>query len=193
MVILTVSFLRQSSQNCTQYSRNVQSVLIQELLPHPYYWICLCNITCISLCGGLVAKLCPTLAIPWTVACQTPLSMGFSSQEYWNGLPFPSPGDLLVPGIEPGSPALQSDSLPTELHSNLYFPLGTPKFGTWSLFVLCPASHILCHILGLLPEQGRHSPTIGYLQNRLYLTYIVVSVVPCTEQMLVKGIVTTVF
>ena len=41
--------------------------------------------------------------------------MGFPRQEYWNGLPFPSPGDLLDPGIEPGSPALQADPLPTEL------------------------------------------------------------------------------
>ena len=65
--------------------------------------------------GGLVAKSCPTLETPWTVACQTPLSMGFSRQEYWSGLPFPSPGDLPDPGIEPGAPALQADSLPTEL------------------------------------------------------------------------------
>ena len=65
--------------------------------------------------GGLVAKLCPTLATPWTAARQAPLSMGFSRQEYWSGLPFPSPGDLPDPGIEPGSPALQADSLPTEL------------------------------------------------------------------------------
>ena len=49
---------------------------------------------------------------PWTVA---PLSMGFSRQEYWSGLPSPPPGDLRDPGIEPGSPALQADSLPTEL------------------------------------------------------------------------------
>ena len=65
--------------------------------------------------GGLVAKSCPTLATPWIVACQAPLSMGFSRQEYWSGLPFPSPGDLPVPGIEPRSPALQADSLSTEL------------------------------------------------------------------------------
>ena len=48
-------------------------------------------------------------ATPWTVACQTPLSMGFSRQEYWSGLPFPPPGDLPDPGIEPAtfmSPAL---------------------------------------------------------------------------------------
>ena len=47
----------------------------------------------------------------WTAAHQAPLSMGFSRQEYWSGLPFPSPGDLPYPGIEPGSPALQADSL----------------------------------------------------------------------------------
>ena len=49
-------------------------------------------------------------AIPWTVACQDCPSMGFSRQEYWSGLPFPSPGDLPNPGIEPGSPTLQADS-----------------------------------------------------------------------------------
>ena len=48
---------------------------------------------------------------PWTVAYQTSQSMGFSRQEYWSGLLFPSPGDLSDPGIEPGSPALQADSL----------------------------------------------------------------------------------
>ena len=52
--------------------------------------------------GGLVTKLCPTLATPWTVACQAPLSVGFSRQEYCSGLPFPSPGDLPNPGIKPG-------------------------------------------------------------------------------------------
>ena len=63
----------------------------------------------------VVKSLCPTLAIPRTVAHQAPLSMGFSRQEYWSGLPFPSSGDLSHPGIEPGSPALQADSLSTEL------------------------------------------------------------------------------
>ena len=53
-------------------------------------------------------------ATPWTVACQTPLSMEFSRQEYWNGLPFRSQGNLPEPGVEPGSPALQADPLPSE-------------------------------------------------------------------------------
>ena len=62
-------------------------------------------------------------ATPWTVAHQAPLSMGFSRQEYWSGLPFPSPGNLPYPGIEPRSPALRADSLPTE-------PQGKPVYLT---------------------------------------------------------------
>ena len=50
-------------------------------------------------------------ATPWTVAYQAPPSMGFSRQEYWGGLPFPSPGDLPDPGIEPWSPSFQADAL----------------------------------------------------------------------------------
>ena len=56
----------------------------------------------------------------WTVARQTPLFMGFSIQEYWSGLPYPPPGDLPHPGIEPGSPALQADTLYSE-------PSGKPQ------------------------------------------------------------------
>ena len=74
------------------------------------------------------AEIDATLVTPWTVICQAPLSMGFSREEYWNGLPFPSPEDfpgsgkkkkkswsVPDPGTEPGSPALQADSLPNEL------------------------------------------------------------------------------
>ena len=66
---------------------------------------------CIHSCFSRVQL----FATPWTVALQVPLSMGFSRQEYWSGLPFPSPGDLPNLGIRPGPPALQADSLPTEL------------------------------------------------------------------------------
>ena len=66
--------------------------------------------------GVSVTKSCLTLTTPWTVACQAPLSMGFCRQEYWDGLSFPSPGDLPGPEIEPESPALQADSLLTQLH-----------------------------------------------------------------------------
>ena len=57
-------------------------------------------------------------ATPWTAAHQAPLSMGFSRQEYWSGLPFPSPGDIPDPGIEPRSPTLQADALPSEPPGN---------------------------------------------------------------------------
>ena len=63
---------------------------------------------CLSLsCARLFAT-------PFTAAHEAPLSMEFSRQGYWNGLPFPSPGDLLYPGIEPGSPAFQADALTSE-------------------------------------------------------------------------------
>ena len=52
---------------------------------------------------------------PWTIARQAPLSMGFLRQESWSGLPFPSQEDRPNPGIETGSPALQAESLPTEV------------------------------------------------------------------------------
>ena len=69
-------------------------------------------VICAVLC--LVTQLYPTLQPHGLVACQAPLSMGFSRQEHWSGLPFPSPGDLPNPGNEPRSPALQADSLPAE-------------------------------------------------------------------------------
>ena len=70
----------------------------------------LCYTLSILYTVALVVKLCPTLATPWIVAHQTPLSMEFSRQAYWSGLPFPSPGDLSNPTIELRSPALQGVS-----------------------------------------------------------------------------------
>ena len=67
----------------------------------------------------VIAKLRPTLVTPRTVARQAPLSMGFSRQEYWSRLSFPSPGDLSDPGIEPTSPSLAGRFFTTE-------PLGKP-------------------------------------------------------------------
>ena len=65
---------------------------------------------CVSVSRSVVSD----FVTPWTVACQAPPSMGFSRQEYWRGLSFPSPGDLPNPGIKSASPALQADSLPSE-------------------------------------------------------------------------------
>ena len=60
-----------------------------------FSWVKVKSLSCVRL-----------FAFPWTVAYQASLSLGFSRQEYWSGLPFPSPGDLPNPGIEPGSPKL---------------------------------------------------------------------------------------
>ena len=70
----------------------------------------------------------------WAVAHQAPLSVGFSSQEYWSALLFPTSADLADPGIEPGSPELQADSLPTELS-------GKPLAGLFTY--ICLDSHPL--------------------------------------------------
>ena len=68
-----------------------------------------------------------SLPTPWTVAYKAPLSMEFSRQEYWRGLPFPSPGDLPHPGIEPGSLALQADALSSEPPGKLSQRKAMPK------------------------------------------------------------------
>ena len=66
----------------------------------------------------LVTQSVQPFATPWTVAHHAPLCLGSSRREYWSGLPFPSPGDLPNPGIKPRSPALQADSLPSELQGS---------------------------------------------------------------------------
>ena len=67
-----------------------------------------------SECGRVSRSVVSDSVTQRTVACQSPLSMGFSRQEYWSGLPVPSPGDVPHPGIEPRSPALQANALPSE-------------------------------------------------------------------------------
>ena len=87
-------------------------------------------------------------ATPWTVAHQAPPSMGFSRQEYWSGLPFPSPGDLPDAGIEPRSPAFQADTLTSE-------PPGKPK-ATAKAAELSPGERYLLSWL----DQGLSSRSI---------------------------------
>ena len=86
-------------------------------------------------------------ATPWTVAYQASLSMGFSRQEYWSGLPFPSPGDLPDPGIEPESPVLRADALPSEppgkhYYLTHYYPPNT-IFGMGLLLYFYPTVHFV--------------------------------------------------
>ena len=88
-------------------------------------------------------RLCAT---PWTVACQSALSMGFSRQEYWSGLPFPPPGDLPHPGIEPGSPSLWADALLSE-------PPGKSQFYSWPLANDAPVANIVSAFLHLFTNR----------------------------------------
>ena len=67
---------------------------------------CVCVCVCVCVCISSATQLCLTFCNPWTAAHQALLSMEFSRQEYWSGLPFHSAGDLSDPGIEPRSPAL---------------------------------------------------------------------------------------
>ena len=78
-----------------------------------------------------VAQLCPSL---WTAARQAPLSVEFSRKEYWSGLPCPSPGDLLNPGIKPRSPAFKVESLPFEIPEKVNFIYLVPS---GSVFQIC--------------------------------------------------------
>ena len=88
-------------------------------------YICVCGYTCMLDVSffSLLSCVWPSVTM-WTVAHQASLSMGFSRQEYWSGLPVPSPGDLPNPGIEPTSPVLQVDSLPLSRW-------GSPSIKTW--------------------------------------------------------------
>ena len=110
---------------------------------------------------------------PWTVACQDPLSMGFPKQEYWNVLPFPSPGYLPNPGIEPTSPPLQAASSPSEPSGKSKKPnlaedgiVDIKHFeGRWSgfrvqlpvnnFFVWPSTDHLLCVINSLVESWTR--------------------------------------
>ena len=83
------------------------SLVFSILFSFKIYWLKVKSDSCVQL-----------FATPWTVAYQASLSMGFSRQEYWNELPFSSPGDLPNPGIEPRSSALQADAFPSEPPGN---------------------------------------------------------------------------
>ena len=82
------------------------------------YFILKKSFTQICFCCCLVARSCPTLETPWTVAHQALQSVGFPREEYWSGLPFPSPGDLSNPGIKPTSPMLAGRFFTTEPQGN---------------------------------------------------------------------------
>ena len=103
------------------------------------------------------------------VTCQAPLSREFSRQEYWSGLPFPSPGDLPNPGIQPGSPTLQPDTLPSEPPGrSLYTKKNVKVLVTQSCLTLCnsmdysPPGFCLWNYPGKNSGVGCHSLLPGF-------------------------------
>ena len=111
----------------------------------------------------LIAKSCLTLATPWIMSCQAPLSMGFSRQESWSGLPFPSPGDLPDPGVEPTSPALAGGFFTTE-------PRGEPSIPLPHLYIL-----FICLFLPFLKLDYSFFARMWWI-GRLGLTYILTAI-----------------
>ena len=100
---------------------------------------------CVCVCGLSHVQLFVT---PWTIAHQAPLPLEFSRQEYWSGLPIPTPGGLSNSGIEPESPALQADPLPTEPQSYLL----SYHLDYYSIFCFHSCSHV--SILNQQPEKS---------------------------------------
>ena len=97
-------------------------------------------------------------ATPWTVAYQALPSMGFSRQEYWSGLPFPSPGDLPDPGIEPRSPALQADTLTSEPFSLTGHYKILSRVPCGSLLFICFIHSSMC----MEKAMATHSSTLAW-------------------------------
>ena len=95
-------------------------------------------------------------ATPWTVAYQAPPSNGFSRQEYWTGLPFPSPGDLPNPGIKPGSPTLEADALTSE-------PPGKPQGRQEGQVNTCPSLSLILQPLLFPTGENSFRNQIGLL------------------------------
>ena len=85
--------------------------LVQHCPSHSFY---IYNFVCMCACVCVGRSVLSDSVTPWTIAHWAPLFMGFSRQEYWGGLPFPFPGDLPNPGMEPRSPALQADFFNTD-------------------------------------------------------------------------------
>ena len=103
-VVGTAGWLRGRGRPCASGAAQVSALTSISLAASPA-WKCVSRFSHVRL-----------LVTPWAISCQAPLSMGFSMQEYWSGLPFPSPGDRPDPGLKPESPALQADSLPSATH-----------------------------------------------------------------------------
>ena len=122
------------------------------------------------------------LATPWTEAYQAPPSMGFSRQEYWSGVPLPSPGNLLNPGIKPGSPAFQADALTSEPPGKLPIVLvniyNFLVYNKGHISLLKQKVKFIGRILGLLVDQGTRPQERceeGHLQRTQFQAFTIFS------------------
>ena len=109
---------------------------------------CHCLLQCMKVKVKSLSRV-RLFATPWTAAHQAPPSMGFSRQEYWSGLPFPSPGDVPDPGIEARSPALQADALTSE----------PERFPLWDTATLNCLNLGMIHIFSVHIYSKRSSPS----------------------------------
>ena len=122
-------------------------------------------------------KVKPLFETPWTVAPQAPPSMGFSRQEYWSGLPFPSPGDLPNPGIESRSPVLQADALTSE-------PPGKPHISYYYIILYnLYEPHIIIIIIIIIPYLSSYlslsimdSQLLNYIYSKVIWKVIEISI-----------------
>ena len=156
---VNVSLSKETKCQSDQISHSVMS---DSLWPHESQYAMPQNHTYLY---REVAQSCPTLCNPY----QAPPSMGFSRQEYRNGLPFPSPGDLPNPGIKPWSPALWSDALLSE-------PPGNPIVGKWSSESNSP---IVFHFISLIPKMSMFTLAISCLTTSNLPGFMEHSRFPC--------------
>ena len=107
---------------------------------------------------------------PWPVGHQAPLSRGSSRQEYWSGLPFPSPGDLPNPGVKTRSPVLQADSLPSEAprdgHREVIKIILAPSFLRWDKINESDSCSVMSTLCNSMECSPRGSSVYGILQAR---------------------------
>ena len=140
-----ISFYSECTVNCNSNLFSAQCHLMSMVVPE-LAWETATTFQHSLFPCCLVAKSCPTLVTPWTLAHWAPLSVGFPGQEYWSVLPFPAPGDLPDPGIKPVSPALAGTFFTTEPPGRpLFIPLGCfifllSLFSAWDKYVFVLSS-----------------------------------------------------
>ena len=132
--------------------------------------------------GRPVSQACPTLATPWAVARQAPLSMGFSRQEYWSGLLFPSPGHLPDSGLEHTSSSLLADSLPTVPSEKTWGFQGSPRGKEPTCQCRRHKRHRFDHWVRKIPWRRKEQPTPVFLPRKFHGQKRLAGYSPCSHE-----------